>query len=262
MNGELKAAIEKHNQDINGCILMGYVGSIAHGTYVPQSNPNSIDDRDVMGIVIPSADHIIGLGSWEGKQFMEGCWDVTLYSLAKFIKLLLKCNPNVLGLLWLEKNGYLLKTWVGQLLIDRRDIFVSKQAYHAFSGYAHGQLKRMTHLAYEGYMGAKRKALVQKHGYDTKNAAHLIRILRMGIEFLVEGKLYVLRSDSQELLQIKAGAYSLEKVNRMADKLFEDARTAYMESNLPAEPNRDAANKLLKQITWDVLATRIREAGR
>lgn len=33
-------------------------------------------------------------------------------------------------------------------------------------------------------MGEKRKQLVAKHGYDTKNASHLIRLLRMGMEFL------------------------------------------------------------------------------
>jgi len=32
-------------------------------------------------------------------------------------------------------------------------------------------------------------------GYDSKNAAHLIRLLRMGIEFLTEGKMYVERAD-------------------------------------------------------------------
>jgi len=37
-----------------------------------------------------------------------------------------------------------------------------------------------------GYLGDKRKQLVLKHGYDAKNAAHLIRLLRMGIEFLTK----------------------------------------------------------------------------
>jgi len=52
-------------------------------------------------------------------------------------------------------------------------------------------------------MGAKRKSLVEKFGYDTKNAAHLILLLRMGIEFLSVGVLHVKRHDAQELLEIK-----------------------------------------------------------
>jgi len=30
-------------------ILLVYRGSIAHDMYVPQSDPNSIDDKDIMG---------------------------------------------------------------------------------------------------------------------------------------------------------------------------------------------------------------------
>lgn len=37
---------------------------------------------------------------------------------------------------------------------------------------------------FSGYMGEKRKAMVRKYQYDVKNAAHLIRLLRMGAEFL------------------------------------------------------------------------------
>ena len=33
-------------------ILLGYVGSISHGTHIPKSNPNSIDDKDIMGVCV------------------------------------------------------------------------------------------------------------------------------------------------------------------------------------------------------------------
>ena len=46
-----------------------------------------------------------------------------------------------------------------------------------------------------GYMGQKRRELVRRVGYDDKNAAHLIRLLRMGIEFLTEGTIYVERAN-------------------------------------------------------------------
>ena len=49
-------------------------------------------------------------------------------------------------------------------------------------------------------MGEKRKAIVRKYQYDVKNAAHLIRLLRMGIEFLETGELRVFRAmDAEEL---------------------------------------------------------------
>jgi len=64
-----------------------------------------------------------------------------------------------------------------------------------------------------GYMGKKRRELVRRVGYDAKNAAHLIRLLRMGIEFLTEGTLYVERPDAAELLDIKRGVWPHYSLN-------------------------------------------------
>jgi hypothetical protein len=95
-----------------------------------------------------------------------------------------------------------------------------------------------------GYMGQKRRELVRRVGYDAKNAAHLIRLLRMGIEFLTEGTLLVERADAAELLDIKRGAWSLEKVKAEAERLFQLAQEAYVRSTLPPEPDRPRAERL------------------
>ena len=84
----------------------------------------------------------------------------------KFVGLLLKSNPNVLMMLWLPAKYYIWRDIYGQMLIDAKSLFASKYAYHSFSGYAHGQFHRMTNFKFEGYMGEKRKQLVEKFGYD------------------------------------------------------------------------------------------------
>jgi hypothetical protein len=99
-----------------------------------------------------------------------------------------------------------------------------------------------------GYMGQKRRELVRRVGYDAKNAAHLIRLLRMGIEFLTEGTLHVERQDAPELLSIKRGEWSLEKVKTEAERLFQLSQEAYVRSTLPPEPDRDHAEKLCVEI--------------
>jgi len=238
-------------------ILSGYVGSISHGTFRPKNDPNSIDDKDVMAITVPSIDHYFGLktfGSKGTKIIMKDEWDITIYEIKKIIGLLLKGNPNVLCMLWLNEENYIEKTDAGNLLIENRDIFSSKQVYHSFVGYAHGQAHRMTHMAFEGYMGEKRKALVKKHGYDTKNASHLIRLLRMGIEFLTEGYLYVKRKDATQLLEIKNGEWSLEKVQEESDRLFKLAEEAYIRSSLPSQPDREKAEQICIDICKSILA--------
>ena len=231
-----------------GTILLGYRGSIAHGTYLPSDNPNSIDDKDLLGVCIAELDCYFGLRKFEQREAKLREWDSVIYELRKFAGLLLKSNPNALCLLWLEPQHYFIVEPAGRLLIDSRHLFITKRIYEAFTGYASDQLKRMTHLAFEGYMGAKRKQLVQKHGYDTKNAAHCIRLLRMGIEFLQEGELRVYRNDAQELLDIKTGKYSLEQVKELAEKLFQQAQEAHERCRFPDEPDESKVNALLKQI--------------
>jgi predicted nucleotidyltransferase len=228
-------------------ILLGYVGSVAHGTSIfPKEG--GIDDKDVMGVCVPPKDFYLGIKNFEQFSGYVDEYDITIYEARKFIKLLLKNNPNVLSLLWLSPNHYIFKSEAGELLINNRDIFTSKSAYTCFCGYAYGQLKRMTHYKFEGYMGAKRKELVDKFGYDTKNAAHLVRILRMGIEFLTTGELHVQRHDAAQLIDIKSGMYGLDVVQKMAEELFKHAEEAYYRSTLPAKPDYDRANKLLVEI--------------
>lgn len=233
------------------CILMGYRGSMSHGTYRPNKDPNSIDDIDLQGICIPPIDYYYGLkefGSRGTVEIKEAEWDIVLFELTKAIRLLEKGNPNVLSILWLKPSYYLKVSEAGQMLIDNRDLFVSKRIYHSFVGYANGQLKRMTHLACKGYMGEKRKQLVEKYGFDVKNGAHLIRILKMGIEFLHEGVLHVHRKDATMLLEIKDGKWPLEKVKAEAERLFRLAETTHHLSRLPDKSNHEKVNKLCVDI--------------
>lgn len=228
-----------------------YRGSIAHGMYIPNSDPNSIDDKDVMAVCVPPVDYYFGLkryGSRGTKEIKRGEWDIVIYEAQKMVSLLQRGNPNVLMALWLEAEYYLNITPAGQLLIDNRELFVGKHVYRAFTGYAHSQLKKMTSFTFNGYMGEKRKRLVEQFGYDTKNAAHLIRLLRMGMEFMVDGELYVKRHDAQQLLQIKRGEWSLEQVKTEAERLFASAEQAYIQSKLPEESDKDSINKLCTQI--------------
>ena len=64
-----------------------------------------------------------------------------------------------------------------------------------------------------------RRELEEKSGYDTKHASHLVRLMRMGYEIITEGKVIVNRVgvDADELLAIKNGAWSFEKVMEFKD---------------------------------------------
>lgn len=229
------------------CIISGYRGSISHGMYVPPKEPTSVDDKDLMYIVVPPIGHYLGLetyGSRGTKEIKRNEWDIVAYEAKKFISLLAQGNPNVLMMLWLEDNYYTHISEAGKFLIENRGVFVGRHVYKAFTGYAYGQLHRMTHNAFQGHMGDKRRKLVEKFGFDTKNAAHLVRLLRMGIEFLKDGNLQVLREDASQLLEIKRGEWSLERITTEADRLFAVAEQAFLNSGLPESVDRDAVNDL------------------
>ena len=233
-------------------IILAYRGSIAHGMYIPNTDPHSIDDIDLMGISIPSIDHYFALksfGSRGTKEIKKDRLDIVIYEFKKFIGLLKNGNPNVLSLLWLEPNFYLKLSPEGEYLIQNRHLFANKNVYFSFVGYAKAQFNKMTSQAFKGYMGQKRKELVQKFGYDTKNAAHLIRLLRMAVEFLTSGNLKVFRDiDSSELLAIKKGGWSLEEVKEESGRLFKLADEAYIRSSLPSNPDSEKIDNLCIEI--------------
>jgi predicted nucleotidyltransferase len=240
--------------ELSRTILSGYRGSIAHGMYVPPKNPTSIDDKDVMYVVVPEVDFYFGYPEEFGsnkifptngtKEIKHDEWDIVAYEAKKFIGLLAQGNPNVLAMLWLKPQYYLTVTNAGQMILDNRKLFVGRHVYKSFTGYAYGQLHRMTHNAFMGHLGEKRKRLVEQFGFDCKNAAHLIRLLRMGIEFLKDGELQVEREDASQLLGIKRGEWSLEKINAEAERLFASAEQSYLNSTLPAKIDSKAVNDL------------------
>ena len=235
-------------------ILSGYRGSIAHDTYEENTTH---DDKDIMGIFIPPKNVIYGLDRMETieraieeklSEKRTVIWDIVYYSLPKYLSLVLKQNPNVLILLWLEDRFYLKRTKWGQRLIDARQQLLSKQCYHSFCGYASGQLHRMTHHCPTGRMGAKRKELVDKFGFDVKNASHLIRLLKMGTEVLTTGELIVARPDNNMLLGIKRGEWPLQKVLDYADSLFRLMEEAFVKSTLQNRVDYKFANDLCIEI--------------
>jgi predicted nucleotidyltransferase len=221
------------------------VGSHSHGTYIQPDDDHGVDDVDLMVIVVPPPAYKLGLKHWEHAEFKHGKWDIVLYEWGKWLQMLRKSNPNVLGTLWLEPEDVLdcpkpwqltpFEPWAA--VLAGREKFLSKQMYPAFIGYAKGQLYKMTHHAHQGYMGEKRKRLVEKYGYDVKNAAHLVRLLRMACEAFEEGQLNVRRHDASELIAIKSGQWPLRRVQEEAAELLNRADSALTGTQLPEYPN-------------------------
>ena len=202
-------------------LLLTKAGSHAYGT----NNINS--DEDYRGIIYATRDMLLGLSGWD-TQITNDVPDVVLYTLPKFVKLALNSNPNVIEILYVAKGDVLKQSAVGRELRAMRAEFLSQRAMASFTGYAHAQLKRMTAGAGKtGYL----------HDYDTKNAMHLVRLYRMGYELLTEGVVNVRRSDAEELINIRNGAWSLNDVINYANDM--DLKCHQVVSSLPPKPNTE-----------------------
>jgi uncharacterized protein len=94
----------------------------------------------------------------------------------------------------------------------------------------------------------KRSALEAKFGYDTKHAMHLVRLQRMGIETLRTNTVVVTRPDRTELLSIRDGAWSFDRLEDEAGRADLTLREAMHASTLPDHPNDEFLNNLCIQI--------------
>ena len=71
---------------------------------------------------------------------------------------------------------------------------------------------------------------------NSKHASHLVRLMRMGYEIISTGKVIVKRPDAEELLAIKNGAWSFEKVMEFKEEMEEKLELEYLrQKNLIAK---------------------------
>lgn len=237
---------------VDRLVLLAWRGSSAHGTYIPPEDPNSIDDKDLVGVIIPPPRFSLGLSQWDHTASIKGVWDIELHSYQKYVRLLCKQNPNVLSTIWQNPDwAWIYCTDAGRALYEERMRFQNRKvAFDAFCGYAQGQLKKMVQFEKQGYMGQKRAQLVSKFGFDTKNASHMIRLLRMGGEYLRDLKITVDRTgiDADELKEIKTGKWPLARVREEGRRLEDECRKAFDQSTMAEEIDREAIDRLLVDV--------------
>ena len=237
---------------LRNCILMVRVGSQMYGTVTPTS------DIDLVGVCIPDIDYVIGNKRFEqyqentnspssGKRNTEKDKDVTIYSLPKFLHLLVGNNPNIIEILFAPENCITQCNKYGKMLLEHPEIFVSQKSYYTFSGYAYSQERKLTDKNPIG----TRKELVDKFGYDLKFATHLIRLYYECIDILKNGRITLPHPERKKLLDIKLGKWKLEDILGESKRLKELTDKVWAESKLPRAADINAVNELQKKILID-----------
>ncbi len=116
-------------------MLLGVSGSYGYGTNRAGS------DIDLRGVALNQPSDLIGLTSFD--QFEDRKTDTVIYSFMKLVQLLINCNPNTIEILGLDDDQYLIKSPLGQELLDNRQLFLSKRAAASFGHFADAQLRRL-----------------------------------------------------------------------------------------------------------------------
>jgi uncharacterized protein len=102
-----------------------------------------------------------------------------------------------------------------------------------------------SYQAWKSHRNPARAELERQHGYDTKHAMHLIRLMRMGLEVLETGDLRVRRDDAHELTAIRDGAMSFEELLTAATGLQDSMEQAAATTSLPADVDRDGLDEFV-----------------
>jgi len=215
-------------------ILKVETGSYLYGTETPES------DRDYQGIFVPPKEYVYGLHRCDQVQVKSDDTDYTCYTLPKYIHLAMNNNPNILSLLYTPDKNVIFKNEYGQKIIDNRELFLSKKSYHTFRGYAHSQKRKILTKEAEG----KRVALIEKHGYDTKFAMHLMRLLYEGLDIMVAKQLIYPCPHRKQLKAIRNGEWDLAKVLAEAERLEHLIDEAYVKSDLQYGADQAKIEKL------------------
>lgn len=231
-------------------ILRVEVGSTVHGLAIDDQ-----DDRDEMGVGIEPPMRVIGFKplpqimrrtAWERTgtgprsqpqpRSLPGDLDLMVYSLRKWCWMALTGNPT--ALLLLHSPKVVVMTPLGEELRGLRDAFRSIHVPHAFYKFMQTQRERLQGT--RGQKDCNRPELIEKFGFDTKHAGHVLRLGLQGIEFAQTGNLTlpIPSYEREMLIGVRTGKVSYYDVVAKAHALEFALAEAMAGSSLPAQPDQ------------------------
>lgn len=214
------------------------VGSTAHGISTNETG----DDLDLTVIRMESFSELIH-GSIRRQSMMirtqpdgvrsrMGDIDLQVYTLRKFVSLACGGNPSILGAIFSQaqhKTRLSFDPIVGKL--------ASRQAGSAFLGYMRQQIERWQGV--RGQKNVNRPELVEAYGFDTKYAAHVIRLGYQGIEYMLSGRFTMPMPEpmATDIKRLRTGEWSEEQAMEWATKVEDELLSLMDRSPLPEKPN-------------------------
>lgn len=113
-------------------------GSTLYNTHI-----EGVSDVDYGGVYILPKQYLLGLSELYEPQVSDEKHDTTYYELGRWIELLMKANPNALESLFVPEDKMVREPHPAiKLIIDNRDLFLTKECFKSLTGYAISQIKK------------------------------------------------------------------------------------------------------------------------
>lgn len=174
-------------------------------------------------------------------------YDFAVYSIVKYFHLTMENNPNMVDSLFTPARCRLTTTPVWEMIREHRQLFLHKGCFHKFRGYAFAQLSKMGPNYKDGELvlpSGKRRALVEKFGYDVKFAYHVVR-LSLECEQILEEHTLDLERNREILKSIRNGEWTSSQVRMWFAQKEKHLDNLYHNSTLPHKPDESAIKELL-----------------
>jgi predicted nucleotidyltransferase len=236
---------------------MTIMGSQAYGVSVDES------DLDIYGFCIPPKEmifpHLAGIipgfgdqgtkfENWQEHHVKDPNktveYDFSIHSIVKYFDLCMAGNPNMTDSLWTPQNCVIHSTQVSEIVRSNRQLFLSKQMFSKYKGYSYAQRAKIATNVNSS--NAKRADDIEKYGYSTKFAYHLIRLMNEIEQILVEHELD-LQKNNEQLKSIRRGEWTLERIDEYFQSKEKILEETYSKSTLRQVPDEAAIKEVLMQ---------------
>lgn len=77
----------------------------------------------------------------KGKEY-----DFSIYNITRYFYLCANCNPNMIDTLFVPYHCITYCSPIGNMVREKRHLFLCKKAFHTFKGYAYSQISRMRNV--------------------------------------------------------------------------------------------------------------------
>ena len=213
-------------------------------------------DHDIIAFVIPTLEDMYGHDEYF-KQIKGDGYEIQVHDLRKLPDLLCKSNPSYMEIIFSRNN--FMDGDMYTLLYENRERIARMNLPYLYNSSVGTFLNKMKYLE-KGTNGTQH--LVERYGYDTKQAMHAYRILSM-LRWFADQRSFemAIRYEGTEagmerrelLLEIRNGKFTPDEIKDVLEKRLKETEEGYKEKYLEAEVDREMMEKVREGVKEFIL---------